>query len=91
MTTATSASNGWIGGTGKRCWKSGKIRGTRMNIEIGQKVLDLEEEGTWGIVWSVSPHIRLGCRFAVRWCDGSVTHGSTPPLDIENGYCAIED
>lgn len=60
-----------------------------MEIEVGTKIFDLEEPGVWGLVWRV--RAKMGhCRFTVKWCDGSTTHGAHT-LDIEEGFYAIED
>lgn len=56
-----------------------------MLIELGSKIIDLEEPGRWGIVWRLNP---VSQRLRVRWCDGSMSLGLH--CSVVNSECGYE-
>jgi hypothetical protein len=57
-------------------------------IEVGTKMLDLEDPVLWGIVWRVTPVGSRGINYRIRWCDGSVTRGLNSRMLDRAGYVA---
>ena len=58
-------------------------------IEVGTKMLDLEEPGLWGIVWRVHHIGPRGINYRIRWCDGSVTRGLNDRMLERAGYAVM--